>query len=688
MTALTQLRNLDNLRRAWRWIQSNADASYKSYFRSLYQHYAAVEDALLDDVADRLKRGIYDPDPATKILFPKPSGVLRPYSLLSVEDQIVYQAAVNLVAERLFPKVRQRYLKSVFGHLYAGKSSAWFYRKWSAGYKAYNDTTRKAVDDGFIYGASFDLTACYDSLDHSVLRHFLGKLGFDPDFCHKLTDWLGTWAATDKGIFHSHGIPQGPLSSGMLSEVVLSYFDDLNLKRSEFRYLRYVDDIRLFARDEHTLRRLLVALDRKSKDIGLFPQGSKIGIHRVTSVDEELKTVSNPPEPSIRFRQVDQKRLLARLCELTPPRRRITNATRFKFLLAHAEPSAKLTARLWKVLQRHPEVYRNICRYLSRYGKLPRVPAEHLVVAIKSSDLYQSVRAEFISAADGRLPEAQDKALTKYLKGLWAPKSMQADLMVAVGLFLIRAGALTDGQIRYACKVAPSWWARAKLIEAANANTISVATSQSIVDTGVRDVRGVPALAAAWIGFQIDHVPAGRRRDWSKGAALMLREVGLIRRSTAKFCGIQQSLSKLDKGIVTLNWQRLFGHDYKYAELQIVEAVAASKVNITNFVNLLDVFNDRLLDALFRADGGIGKYNLGHIGSALGSTSSKFATKYPMTYKLADEVHQRRCESMGSHPIVRNSRRPTGKIPFRFLSRSRRLLVAASGELARCGIAP
>jgi len=465
-----------------------------------------------------------------------------------------------------------------------------------------------------------------------------------------------------------------------------SYFDDLNLKRSEFRYLRYVDDIRLFARDEHTLRRLLVALDRKSKDIGLFPQGSKIAIHRVVNINDELKTVSNPPEPSIRFRFVDQKRLLARLGELSP-RHRIANATRFKYLLAHAEPSAKLTARLWKVLERHPEVYRNICRYLSRYGKLPRVAAEQIVAAIKSSDLYPSVRAEFISAADGRLPKAQDKVLTKYLKGLWTPRSMQADLMVAVGLFLIRAGALTDGQIRYACKVAPSWWARAKLIEAAKTDTVSIATSRTIVEAGIRDPCGMPALTAAWIGFQIDHVPSGQRHDWNKGAAILMREIGLIRRSTAKFCGIQHSLSKLDKNLATLNWRRLFGHDYKYAERQIVEAVAASKVNITNFVNLLDVFNDRLLDVLFRADGGIGKYNLGHIGSALGSASSKFATKYPMTHKLASEVHQRRFESMGSHPIVRGSGRPTGKIPFRFLSQSRRLLVAATSELARSGIA-
>ena len=188
MAALDQLRHPDNLRLAWRWLRSNPDASYKSYFRPLYQRFAVAEEALLGDLADRLKRGIYAPEPACKIFFPKASGILRPYSLLSVEDQIVYQAAANLIAEKLLPRVRQRYFKQVFGHLYAGRTSVWFYRKWSDGYKAFNDATRQAFNDGLAYTASFDLTACYDSLDHGVLGHFLKKLGFDPEFCAKLSE--------------------------------------------------------------------------------------------------------------------------------------------------------------------------------------------------------------------------------------------------------------------------------------------------------------------------------------------------------------------------------------------------------------------------------------------------------------------------------------------------------------------
>ena len=609
MANLDQLRNSENLRRAWRWIRSNPDPSYKSYFRPLYQHFAVAEEALLNDLFDRLKRDIYEPEPACKLYQPKASGILRPISLLSVEDQVVYQAAVNLIAEKLQPRVVQRYNKQVFGHLYAGKTSIWFYRKWSAGYKAFNKAARQAFDEGFIFTASFDLTACYDSLDHGVLRHFLKKLGLDPDFCQKFTGWLERWTATERGIFHNHGIPQGPLSSGLLSEVVLAHFDELKLKGVKFRYFRYVDDIRLFAKNEHDLRRLLVSLDLLSKDVGLFPQSGKISIHQVHSIEDELKSISNPPEVAINRLFTDQEKLLKRIGELTP-RYEIKNATRFKYLLAHANSSAKLTNRLWRILEKQPEVYRSVCNYLRRYPKLPRVPAEKLVELVKTNTLYQAVRAEFISAADNRLPTGQDKAMADLLRKSWTPKSMNADLQVATGRFLIRTGNLSPNQIRHACKVAPSWWARASLIDALNPVQLGANTLRQIVDAGVKDSGNDTALAAGWKGFEQTYIPLGNRTGWNKSAELILREVGLIKRSSASHCGINHALKKLDPRISTVNWKKFFGSRYSQAERQIIETVAASGVNITGFVNLLDVFNDLLIDAVYKNDGTIGSYNL------------------------------------------------------------------------------
>ena len=327
-----------------------------------------------------------------------------------------------------------------------------------------------------------------------------------------MTEWLEKWTATGRGIFHNHGIPQGPLSSGLLSEVVLSYFDDLKLKHTDFRFLRYVDDIRLFAKDEHTLRRLLVRLDEMSKDIGLFPQSGKIGIHRITNIDDELKSVSNPPEAAISRHFTDQKELRDRIKELTP-RYRISDATRFKYLLAHATPSSQLTARLWRILEHHPEIYRSVCNYLKRYPKLPRVACERLVGIIKASTLYASVRSEFISAADNRLNATQDRTLAAMLKKLWTPRVMSSDLQVAIGRFLMRTGDLSATQVAYACRNAPSWWTRAALIEATIPAALGAATIRQVVDSGVKDRGSDPALAAGWKGFEAVHVPPGQRQE-------------------------------------------------------------------------------------------------------------------------------------------------------------------------------
>ena len=685
MSDLDQLRRPENLQRAWRWIRSNPDAAYKSYFRPLYQRFAIAEDALIDDLSERLRRGIYEPEPACKCFHPKSSGILRPLSLLSVEDQIVYQAAVNLIAEKLQPRVVQRYNKQVFGHLYAGKTATWFYRKWSDGYKAFNEAARTAFADGYIETASFDLTACYDSLDHGVLRHFLEKLGLDPEFCRKVTEWLEKWTATDRKIFHNHGIPQGPLSSGLLSEVVLSHFDELKVTGVDFRFFRYVDDIRLFAKKERDLRRLLVSLDLLSKDVGLFPQSGKISIHRVTDIEKEIKTVSNPPETAISFLSIDQAKVLKRIKELTP-RYEITNTTRFKYLLAHASPSAELTARLWEILERNPELYRSFCSYLRRYPKLPRVAAEKVVEQIKTNILYQAVRAAFIDVADGRLPTNTEQALVTLLKPAWTPKAMDAELQIAIGRFLIRTGGLSPNQIRYACRVAPSWWARAMLIDAITTTALGSTTIHQIVDSGVVDQSRDASMAAAWKGTVISHVPPGTRRNWNKAAELLLKEVGQISRSTAVYCGVSHAFRKLDRRIPSFNWQGLFGSRHRQAERQAIEVVAASGTNITNFVNLLDVFNDLLLDSVFRSNGSIGNYTLGRIGSALSSNTCRFATTFPKTFALANEVHELRYVSMASHPLIRNSGKPTKRINYSFLSKAKRLLIESITELGNSGI--
>lgn len=686
MADLDELRKVNNLQRAWRWIRSNSDASYKSYFRDLYGNFAVADDALLADLADRLRRGVYHPSGACKLFFPKSSGILRPYSLLTVEDQIVYQTAINLVADKIFPKVKHHYHLHVFGHLYAGKTSTWFYRKWSEGYKAFNDAARVAYAEGFQYTASFDLTACYDSLDHHVLKYFLKRFGLDHEFCEQLSSWLEAWTATERGIFHHHGIPQGPLSSGLLAEVVLSHFDTLKQKGVDFRYFRYVDDIRLFAKNENDLRRLLVSLDLLSKDIGLFPQSSKISIKKIDDIEKELKSVSNPPEPAIKKMMVNQKKLFRRIVEFTPGFI-ISDTTRFKYLLAHAHPSAAMTNRLWRILEKHPEIYKSACNYLRRYPTLPRVPAEKIIKIIKANTLYHAVQAEFIDVADGRLPSQQDSVLATYLRKQWSPGTAPPDLLARSGIYLIRTGYLSGQQIIRVCKSARSWWTRAMLISKVQLDQVGNATRDNVVQHGLKDGSPDVALATGWKTFVDDIAVPNQKHQFNPSGSILLKELGVIQRKTAGYCGINHGLRKLDQKISSVNWKKLMGKNYAQAEKQAIEVAALSGTNITAFVNALDVFNELLLDSLFATDGAIGDYTLGKIGSSLTSTS-RFAVKYPAIFALAKEVHEARYLSMYSHPRVGKTTKPTKKISYRFLGKAKGLLKAAVTELKTAGLPP
>jgi hypothetical protein len=677
--AMTDMLELGNLYRAWRWLRSNPDAAFKSYFRNIYGIYAVAEDRLLKDMQRRLRRGIYEPTHACKLFLPKPSGVLRPYSLLGVEDQLAYQAAANVIAERLFPKVRHRYNKEVFGHLYAGKTSTWFYRKWSDGYKRFNDAARQAFSDGYRIAASFDLTACYDSLDHGVLQHFLRTIGCEVEFCEMMCRWLNVWTATDQQIYHNHGIPQGPLASGLLSEVVLQHFDASRGRQRSVRYFRYVDDIRLFAKNERDIRRMLIRLDLLSKDVGLFPQSSKISIHEVRNIEDELKSVSRPTEVAVKRRTVDQERLRKRIVQLTP-QFEVTDSTRFKYLLAHAEPNATMTERLWRIHENAPHMYGPFSRYLLRYKKMPRKAAERLLKEVRKESMYPSVPASFIDAAWGRLSEKHESELLNVLKGKWKPNSLQPDLLVAYGRCLLKSGRLTFSQSRYACRRTRSWWGRTQLTFALTDKYIGVQSLEGLVADALCDESGDVALAAAHVAVDSQLAVTAPRNRIHPIAAEVLKEFGLIGQSRSRICGIDASLQKIVGGqLPRVKWRVLLGRYYRHAERQIVRCKGLAQTDASAFVNAMDVFNDFLLESIYQNDGALGLRQLGNFGVL---SSPKLKRKYPKLFALIHGIHEKRYQSDLSHARQKRTGRPTQVIRFSFLRTARRLIRDAVVEAA------
>jgi hypothetical protein len=682
-----------NLARAWRWILSNPDPAYKGYFRYPYANYGVASAELLRDLGERLRRGVYEPAPSCKLFLPKPSGVLRPYSLLTVEDQVVYQALVNVVADRLYPRVRRRYRHEVFGHLYAGRSGTWFYQKWQKSYAAFNQAAREAFAAGFCFTAKFDLTAFYDSLDHGVLCHFLEELRLDKDFTGLLTKCLCHWTSAQGKIFHNHGIPQGPLSSGLLAEVILQHFDRNHRAPETVRYLRYVDDIRLYAKSLPDLRRVVTWLDYLSKEVGLFPQASKLDIHRVTDIEEELKSVSDPfeevyDEESDEF---DQKLLRQRLRELSA-RNSVGEPTEFKFLLGRAEPSSEINDRLWNVLENHPELYASVLRYFQRYARLPRKSGDRLVAALRATPRYGAVVAELLRTAEGRLQPELDSQVDQFIKsGATRGMLQTADLLAAVGRRGMQQGLLTTTQVARKLRERSPWWTRAELLGVLDDAAVARPLRAALLNERLQDpVSDVAIAAAVLLAVPVGNKVTVPHKLVQTGAAPVLEAFRMVPKGAGTVCGIERYFRKLLEGMPpAMDWKRLFGRDYRSAERQAVLCSGLAQANVTAWVNAMDVFNDWLLKALFRRDSTLGSvYTIGQLGSMMYQGNLK--TNYPAVQALVVEIHEKRGESSLSHPVKKKGPvivKRAGLIPFRYIFRAKKYVRKALTELAAAAAA-
>ncbi|MBA3773097.1 MAG: RNA-directed DNA polymerase [Ramlibacter sp.] len=644
-----------------------------------------ADDAQLEHLQNRLARGIYSPSNACKIFFPKPSGILRPYTLLCIEDQVVYQAMANVVAEKLYPHARHRYNSEVFGHLYTGAGSSWFYRKWTEGYKLFNESSRLAFKNGYRWTASFDLAAFYDSIDYHVLRRMLGNVGLDHDFCKTLTDFLETWTATSTQIYHNHGIPQGPLSSGLIAEVVLKYFDDRHQTGHDVKYLRYVDDIRLFAKKEAHLRKSLVTLDRLSKDVGLFPQSGKIDLHEVHDIEKELKSISNPIEPAVTWPLPDQKLLRKRIAELAPGRQgyRVQDVTRFKYLVAHASASSVVVDRLWKVYERAPHFYPQVAKQLSKFKVLPDRHARRLLKEIEQQDLYPAIRAAFVQASLGKITGPANVIARKNFKALWKPGQNQPDFTSALWEWLHFEKHFTDAQVRYALAKTESVWLRAKLHYGLPWGDLLKVQRDALLNQSLRAKSADVAISAAWICALLGGKVERPIRPIHPNAKIVLKEMGVIRRAGTAVCGIRLGIAEITGADIGVGWKRLFGKNYKEAEALLVTCKGYFRTNPTAWVNATDGFVDWLLFALYRADPTLGTYALGTVGSVMHSV--KLKTAYPAVSALLNEIHKKRYSSHLSHAVVKTTKKATGPVPYRWLRIGARLLATAARELRTRG---
>jgi hypothetical protein len=682
-----QIASRRNLALAWARIRTAGDISYKNHFRHIYQSFALVADESLEDIRSRLLAGIYEPSTATKFFLPKSSGGLRPITLLGIEDQIVYQAFGNVIADRLLSRVGSRYNRTVFGNLYAGKTSIFFFADWRRSYGLYTNAMRRAVRQGYKWSASFDLTACYDSIDHTVLRYFLRQLGIDPESCASLCALLSHWteaSGRQKPLYHGHGIPQGPGTSGILAEAVLRHFDDVSRPKG-VKYFRYVDDIRAFATNPDALRRELFRLDLRSKEVGLFPQAAKTEIHRVKNIDDEIKSLSSPSEVGTFGRVASQGTVRRRLAVLSP-RLRILNPTRFKFVLAQATPHTPLALRLLSIVRLQPSSYEPIFRHLGKYRQLSPKVSEEVLDLLRGFQLYPSFTAALIRTIEPNIHPTKRLFLHRFCRSRLGntKRDWNPELRAAAAGCLIRDGAATWPQTDFNTRWTKNWWVRSQLIRAVNVAHFGIPSVESLANILLRDEVFDVAIVASDMVLANGLAVKKPLKTIHPGAESALRTAGIIGRVATNTCFVNKAVvDVLGPQLRPIQWRKVFSKRGVYRAMlsRFSHWRAYSTLDPTAWVALTDTINDVILESLFRHDGHIGVYQLGSIGSVLASPTSRFATAYPRVCTALRRFHTLRLEADLSHSITRSTNQPTRRIRFAELRPLKPLLGAAYVEM-------
>jgi hypothetical protein len=268
---------------------------------------------------------------------------LRPITLISLNDQVVYQAIGNFIANKFVKSLSPYYGQKTFGGQYAGKSSKFFFRSWQRGYEGFTSAIRLAYTKGNVVLADFDLVAFFDLIDHKILRAVLESKVKNGEVLDLLCECLERWTVGNpNALIRGHGIPQGPEPSAFLAEVLLNHFDRGTY--GHVTYLRYVDDIKLLGPSFSAVRRALVKLDLQSKRLGLVPQAQKIEVRGVADINAELKTVPSMlagitgQVPLSKSKTAKLESLLRKSIKKVNGELVVTNETHFKFALYRLRP--------------------------------------------------------------------------------------------------------------------------------------------------------------------------------------------------------------------------------------------------------------------------------------------------------------------------------------------------------------
>jgi RNA-directed DNA polymerase len=239
---LERILDRENMRLAWRRVKANKGV-------------AGVDNMTVDEFADHardqwpdirqaLQTGSYHPQPVLRVEIPKSTGGMRPLGIPTVTDRVIQQA----IAQILVPIFDPDFSEYSFG-----------FRPGRSAHDAVKQV-REYIRQGFRIAVDMDLARFFDTVNHDVLMHRVGRKVRDKGLLRLIGKYLRA-GVTDNGRLQPtrKGVPQGGPLSPLLANILL---DDLDkeLEKRGHKFVRYADDFVILVKSQRAGERVMASV--------------------------------------------------------------------------------------------------------------------------------------------------------------------------------------------------------------------------------------------------------------------------------------------------------------------------------------------------------------------------------------------------------------------------------------------
>lgn len=194
-----------------------------------------------EELRESILEGRYRPRPVRRVEIPKDNEKKRQLGIPTVVDRVVQQA----IQQVLSPIYEPMFSDTNYG--FRPKRSA-------------HDALKKSkeyANEGYIYVVDMDLEKFFDTVSQSKMIEILSKTIKDGRVISLIHKYLRAGAIVDwKFEETSEGLAQGGNLSPLCSNIMLNELDK-ELEKRGIRFVRYADDMQLFAKTKRSAKRIM-----------------------------------------------------------------------------------------------------------------------------------------------------------------------------------------------------------------------------------------------------------------------------------------------------------------------------------------------------------------------------------------------------------------------------------------------